>query len=142
MPDDDDMVNYATRIPEDRAEEVERYRKREGLNKSEGVRNLVRAGLKHNDRRSRVYERAAVLAIALLIAAMAVVVASTLAILFAVSTGQLGVVGAQTAGVIALSALGLLGLSAVISWVLFQAGVFGWMDRKFEHLRRALGVQH
>jgi len=142
MSEDAEMVNYGVRFPEDMADQIEQYRDRESMSKSEAVRHLVRAGFKQRDRRSQIYERAAVLAIGLLIGAMVVVVAATLAILLAVGSGQLGVVGAQTALVAGLSALGLLGFSAVISWVLYQTGVFAWMDAKFEQFRRALGVRH
>lgn len=47
MPDSQkDAVNYATRLPPDKAEEVEKWRDEESLNKSEAIRTLVREGLK------------------------------------------------------------------------------------------------
>lgn len=43
--DESETVNYATRLPSDKAAEVEEWRKSESLNKSEAIRTLVRRGL-------------------------------------------------------------------------------------------------
>lgn len=40
-------TNYSTRIPDEESEDIEWWRERKGLNKSEAIRALVQDGLKH-----------------------------------------------------------------------------------------------
>ncbi|MFY4815923.1 hypothetical protein ACOJIV_25030 [Haloarcula sp. AONF1] len=104
---EDETVNYATRLPADKAEEVEKWRKEESLNKSEAIRTLVRAGLKaeQSEPDPAVFLRVTFAAAAVLLALSTVVAAVTY---FALSTPLaltvgLGVV-AVTAAVLARTA--------------------------------------
>lgn len=123
MPEDNEMVNYATRIPETRAKEVECYRERSGLNKSEAVRHLVHTGLKHNDREEPGPVEN------LLSQMIAACLSATLILV------MLSVIVTATAAPVMPAFIGLLTLSAAASAtataaLLLATGVGEWADQK------------
>lgn len=119
---------------------VERFRDMEGLTRRDAVQLLVRSGLDEKNRRARLYERATEGALAVLFAAGLLVAVATLVGVLGAVFGELTGVSALSIVAAGLGTLGLLALAAGLGWYLFRAGVMETVDQKVESLRRALGI--
>lgn len=142
MSQSQETTNYATRIPNEKAEEIEQYRDREAMNKSEAIRQLVRAGLREQSTRYRFFRYASLSAVAVLVAAGLVVAVFTAMVATAAATGE--IVGIEPVPVLVagLATLGVIAASGLLLAVLYAAGVPGWLDGKMSTVDKWLGINH
>lgn len=132
MPNDDEMVNWATRLPQSESERVEKYQERKGLNKSEAVRRLVNEGL--DDSEPDFFANIIDYMTGVALAATAVLVVS------AVLIGTTGFVGLNTAlspwQVLAAASVTVLVAAGGISFRLL--GITAWLDAQFGAVETAI----
>jgi hypothetical protein len=115
MPNSDTRA-YSTRIPKEEADKIKSYRKRNGLNKSEALRELAVEGLRADKRRRSYFERALVSMISIGFAATLVLLVSFVAIAVA------GAVGATVPTVSPWQVLGSISLTMLVAATGFLAG--------------------
>jgi len=113
---DSNTEAYMTRIPEERVDDVEAYRKRYDISKSQAVRELTLAGLEADKRRRSYFERAIVSMISIGFAATLVLLVSFTAIAVA------GAVGATVPTVSPWQLLGAVSLTMLVAASGFLAG--------------------
>jgi len=123
-----ESVNYGTRIPAEEAEQIEDYRYREGMNKSEAIRELTLTGLEQKDRHARFFERAALLMVSVSLAGAFAALVSAVVVYLAGIAGFIA--GIKPGAILAVGGVTLLVLVATagVGWACHVTGVAAWID--------------
>ncbi len=141
MTEEKPSGTYSVHLTGPLAEEIERDADRRGVSKSKAMRALLEDGQRHRSDIHRFFERAALQAVSVLLAATLTVVVSLAVVALATLSGA--TLGLSPRSIMELGGITatMLLLTALATWALYRLGVAERIDDLVASLAQWLGIE-